>query len=143
MKLCVLLISNPANPVGNIFSRETLFSVLEFAQEKKIQVICGEILAGSVHRGKDLTSIAEVIETESFDKNRAHNVYGLSKDLSIPGFKVGVIYSYTEGVLEAAKKLTRFCFVSGPLQRLMISVLSGTRFIDEYLEITKKRLRSM
>lgn len=139
-----ILISNPSNPVGNIYPRETLLDLLDFAQEKNIHIISDEIFAGSVYGDAKFVSMAEILEKEEeFDKNRVHIIYGLSKDLSLPGFRAGVIYSYNDNVLAAAKKLTRFSSISAPSQRLLISMLSDTRFIDEYMGTNRKRIQKM
>nr|DAD22095.1 TPA_asm: hypothetical protein HUJ06_023558 [Nelumbo nucifera] len=62
--------------------------------------------------------VADVLETEDFDRSRVHIIYGLSKDLCLPGFRVGVIYTYNENVLAAAKRLAGFSSISTPTQRL-------------------------
>ncbi|WOK98175.1 hypothetical protein Cni_G06885 [Canna indica] len=143
VKVRAVLVSNPSNPVGNLIDRDKLYDLLEFVSEKNIHLISDEIFAGSIYGSDKFVSVAEIVDAESFDRSRVHIVYGLSKDLSVPGFRVGVIYSYNEIVLAAASKLARFSSISAPTQRLLVSMLSDRKFISEYLIINRDRLQNM
>ncbi|KAI3941245.1 hypothetical protein MKX01_029819 [Papaver californicum] len=102
-----------------------LYILLESGREKNIQIIYDEIFAGSTYGNNEVISMVEVLDPVHFDKRRFHIVCGLSQDLSLPGFRVGVIYFYSKNVLAAAKKLASFSLIFVPIdQHLLIPMLS-------------------
>ncbi|XP_078161704.1 1-amino-cyclopropane-1-carboxylate synthase 12 isoform X1 [Carex rostrata] len=144
LKIRAVLIANPTNPTGHVLSRETLIDLLDFVTEKNIHLISDEVFAGSIHGDQSkFVSVAEILESEGIDKTRVHIIYGLSKDLPLAGFRVGVIHSYNDTVIAASAKLARFSSISAPTQQLLTSMLSDMQFISDYLEVNQQRLRRM
>lgn len=143
LKIRAVLFSNPSNPVGSMLNQQTICDIVDFVTEKNMHLICDEIFAGSTYGNTKFSSVAEVLDDERFDRSRVHIVYGLSKDLSLAGFRVGIIYSYNESVLASAAKLARFSSISTPTQHLLMPILLDTKFVSEYLEMNRHRLQKM
>lgn len=137
-----LLITNPSNPLGTTMENSTLRNLLAFVYEKNIHLVCDEIYSGSVFSSPKFTSIAEILATEKIcQTDRVHIVYSFYEDLGLPSFRVGVIYSYNDTVVTAARRMSRFSLVSSQTQHLIASMLSDTDFVRKYLTENSKRLR--
>ncbi|KAL3583418.1 hypothetical protein D5086_014479 [Populus alba] len=66
---------------------------------------------------------------------------GLSKDLGLPGFRVGAIYSNDDMVVSAATKMSSFGLVSSQTQYLLSALLSDKKFTRNYISENQKRLK--
>ncbi|EAZ31725.1 hypothetical protein OsJ_15874 [Oryza sativa Japonica Group] len=137
-----ILITNPSNPLGTITDRDTLAMLATFATEHRVHLVCDEIYAGSVFATPEYVSIAEVIERDVPWCNRdlIHVVYSLSKDFGLPGFRVGIIYSYNDAVVAAARRMSSFGLVSSQTQYFLARMLSDEEFIGRFLQESKCRL---
>eukprot|EP00253_Pinus_taeda_P033438 PITA_33438 len=137
-----LLIINPSNPLGTTMDASTLRNLLAFVYEKNIHLVCNEIYSGSVFSYPKFTSIAEILAADKISQtDRVHIVYSLYKDLGLPGFRVGVIYSYNGTVVAAARRMSSFSLVSSQTQHLIASMLPDKEFVREYLAENSKRLQ--
>ncbi|XP_068651035.1 1-aminocyclopropane-1-carboxylate synthase-like [Aristolochia californica] len=136
-----VLITNPSNPLGTLLDRQTLRSIVTFINEKNIHLVCDEIYAATVFSQPNFISISEIIE-EGIECNRdlIHVVYSLSKDLGFPGFRVGIVYSYNDNVVNCGRKMSSFGLVSTQTQHLIAAMLSDEEFVDKFLAESARRL---
>ncbi|WOG81273.1 hypothetical protein DCAR_0100419 [Daucus carota subsp. sativus] len=136
-----LLITNPSNPLGTILDRDTLQGLVNFINEKNIHLICDEIYAATVFTRPMYVSIAEILEEDKkCNRDLIHLVYSLSKDMGFPGFRIGIIYSYNDKVVNSARKMSSFGLVSTQTQQLIANMLSDDSFINKYISESRKRL---
>ncbi|KAK7845001.1 1-aminocyclopropane-1-carboxylate synthase [Quercus suber] len=135
-----LIIANPSNPLGTVLDRDTLRSLVSFINEKKIHLVSDEIYAASVFSSPSFISVSEIIEEMECDRDLIHIVYSLSKDMGLPGFRVGIVYSFNDAVVNCGRKMSSFGLVSSQTQHLLASMLSDDEFVDNFLKENSERL---
>ncbi|KAK2415668.1 1-aminocyclopropane-1-carboxylate synthase [Trifolium repens] len=137
-----LIITNPSNPLGTTIEKETLKSIVSFINENNIHLVCDEIYSGTVFDTPKYVSVAEVIqEMEECKKDLIHIIYSLSKDMGLPGFRVGLVYSYNDEVVNCGRKMSSFGLVSSQTQHFLASMLSDNKFVDKFLAESSRRLK--
>nr|ABL67952.2 1-aminocyclopropane-1-carboxylate synthase [Ipomoea nil] len=146
LKVKGVLVTNPSNPLGTTLTRQELNLLLTFIDEKRIHLISDEIYSGTVFDSPGFVSAMEVLTERGYAKtddvwNRVHIVYSLSKDLGLPGFRVGAIYSNDQTVVAAATKMSSFGLVSSQTQYLLSAMLSDKKFTKKYVAKNQKRLK--
>ncbi|RCV25060.1 hypothetical protein SETIT_5G136200v2 [Setaria italica] len=143
MRVRAVLLTNPSNPLGTTVKRSALEGVLDFVIRKNIHLISDEIYSGSVFAAPDLVSVAELVESRGAGvAGRVHIVYSLSKDLGLPGFRVGVVYSYNDAVVTAARRMSSFTLVSSQTQKALAAMLADDAFAAAYIRTNRERLRA-
>ncbi|XP_077245850.1 1-aminocyclopropane-1-carboxylate synthase-like [Tasmannia lanceolata] len=136
-----VIITNPSNPLGTILDRETLKSILTFINEKNIHLVCDEIYAATVFSQPKFVSISEILEEDSnCNRDLVHVIYSLSKDMGFPGFRVGIVYSYNDAVVNCGRKMSSFGLVSTQTQYLLANMLSDDDFVENFLAESSRRL---
>nr|BAC56949.1 ACC synthase [Phyllostachys edulis] len=140
-----VLITNPSNPLGTTVPRADLEMLVEFVAAKGIHLISDEIYSGTAFAEPGFVSVLEVVAARSplaaDVSGRVHIVYSLSKDLGLPGFRVGAIYSANAGVVSAATKMSSFGLVSSQTQYLLAMLLGDKDFTRRYVAENKKRIK--
>lgn len=141
IKVKGLIITNPSNPLGTIYDRDTLKSLVNFVNDNNIHLVCDEIYCATVFKSPSFISIAEIIEEmDHCKKELIHILSSLSKDMGLPGFRVGILYSYNDTVVSIARKMSSFGLVSSQTQHLLAAMLSDDEFVDNFLVENSKRL---
>ncbi|KAL6978079.1 1-aminocyclopropane-1-carboxylate synthase 8 [Sarracenia purpurea var. burkii] len=141
-----VLITNPSNPLGTSMTRDELDHLITFAiSNHEIHIVSDEIYSGTVFDFPAFLSVAEAAMDRNLQSTdvwrRIHIVYSLSKDLGLPGFRVGAIYSDNESVLAAATKMSSFGLVSSQTQHLLSRILADKEFTRSYMRINKERIK--
>ncbi|KAK4728798.1 hypothetical protein R3W88_021786 [Solanum pinnatisectum] len=141
IKIKGLLINNPSNPLGTLLDKDTLQDIVTFINSKNIHLVSDEIYAATVFDQPRFISVSEIVE-EIIECNQdlIHIVYSLSKDLGFPGFRVGIVYSYNDTVVNIARKMSSFGLVSTQTQHLLASMLSDEIFIEKFIAESSERL---
>ncbi|KAJ6709673.1 BIFUNCTIONAL ASPARTATE AMINOTRANSFERASE AND GLUTAMATE/ASPARTATE-PREPHENATE AMINOTRANSFERASE-RELATED [Salix koriyanagi] len=145
LKVKGVFITNPSNPLGTTMTRDELNHLISFSMAKNIHIVSDEIYSGTAFDCPKFISIIEALMDRHLENtdiwSRIHIVYSLSKDLGLPGFRVGMIYSNNETVVSAATKMSSFGLISSQTQYLLSRMLSQSKFTSNYMEKNRKRLR--
>lgn len=126
-----LLIINPDNPTGAVYSREILQEFVDIAKEYKLFLVADEIYANLAYDPKDFVSIAELADGVPTIVMR-----GLSKEVPWPGSRCGWLefYNltadksferYAHSIEEA--KMTEVCSTTLP-QSVLPAILGDPRY---------------
>ncbi|OWM80630.1 hypothetical protein CDL15_Pgr006660 [Punica granatum] len=136
-----ILITNPSNPLGTTMARDELDNILQFVLAKNIHLISDEIYSGTVFHSPGFVSISEVARDNGIGLDQVHLVYSLSKDLGLPGFRAGLIYTGNDALISTATKMSSFGLVSSHTQFLLAGMLSDENFTGQYIIENRERLR--
>lgn len=137
-----LVLNNPHNPTGLVYSKQELEKIVEVCRKHNTLVLADEIYALSTYNIKDFTSMGLIYLEGSFITN------GLSKDRSAGGYRLGSCIlpeGCSEHLKESFKKVaaTVYTNVSTPTQYAAITAYEPNEEIEKYFEITRQIHRMM
>lgn len=127
-----IIVCNPSNPCGKVFSRDELMAIGELAVKYDAFVVTDEVYEHMVYEPYHHTCMASL--PGMYEHTITCN--SLSKTYSITGWRLGYLIG-PEEVVEAAKKVHDFLTVgaAAPLQE---AAVAGLNFPDSYYEDLKK-----
>jgi aspartate/methionine/tyrosine aminotransferase len=97
----LLMVSNPHNPTGKVFTREELEGLGRIAEEHDLLIFCDELYEDMLFEGQHL-SLASLNE-DLF--KRTITAFGFSKAFGIPGFRIAYIVCRGEHMQALKKRL--------------------------------------
>ena len=97
-----ILLANPNNPTGTVYSKEDLLQIAELAEKKKCYIITDEVYKDFLYEeyaGEPLFSLAQLPEL----RKRVIRVFSLSKAYAMTGWRIGFVHSDEEIIREIVK----------------------------------------
>ena len=121
-----IVICNPSNPCGKVFTREELLLIGELAKRYDAYVVTDEVYEHMVYAPSVHTSMAGLPGMAE----RTVTCNSLSKTFSITGWRLGYLIG-PEEVVEAARKVHDFLTVGAP-SPLQEAAVTGLGFGEDY-----------
>ena len=121
-----IVVCNPSNPCGKVFTREELGVIAELAIRYDAYVVTDEVYEHMVYAPAVHTAMAGLPGMAE----RTITCNSLSKTYSITGWRLGYLIG-PEHVVEAARKVHDFLTVGAPAP-LQEAAVVGLRFEEEY-----------
>ncbi|XP_057291930.1 1-aminocyclopropane-1-carboxylate synthase-like protein 1 [Hydractinia symbiolongicarpus] len=136
-----LLITNPYNPLGTIFSLKELEAYAQFCLKHNIHFICDEIYYFSVF--DEEASMKSILSLPNFAKYKdiIHVIWAFSKDFGLSGYRCGVIISYNDYLLKALGQISIYTTVPTVAQYALESIVSDFNWIDRFNNQNHERLK--
>lgn len=123
-----LILCNPSNPCGKVFTRQELTIIADLAKKYDIYVITDEVYEHILYKPNEHTYIA----TLPGMRERTIMCSSLSKTYSITGWRLGYVIAPWE-IVDRVKKVHDFLTV-GAAAPLMEAAVVGLRFGDDYYQ---------
>lgn len=123
-----LILCNPSNPCGKVFSREELLIIADLAKKYDIYVITDEVYEHILYQPYEHVYMASLPGM----RERTIMCNSLSKTYSITGWRLGYVIASPQ-IIDRVKKVHDFLTV-GAAAPLMEAAVVGLQFGDEYYQ---------
>lgn len=127
-KTRAILLSNPGNPTGAVYSREQVNMVKDIALENDLYIIADEVYREFVYDGLDYVSFGQIPEIE----DRVIITDSISKRYSACGARIGCICSKNDELMAEVMKLCQGRLCVSTLDQVGAAALCNVP--DSYLK---------
>ncbi|MBD3352836.1 MAG: aminotransferase class I/II-fold pyridoxal phosphate-dependent enzyme [Candidatus Lokiarchaeota archaeon] len=133
-----ILLNNPNNPTGAVYSKKTVEKILDIAAEYDLIVISDEVYSKIIYEGDFHSTSSLTKDTCVITSN------GVSKAYALTGWRLGWLHiidpknTYIEGLKSHLDKLTRTRLSANvPMQKACAAILNNS---DEIIDKNNKEL---
>ena len=134
----VLMLNNPNNPTGSVYSRDDLLKIVEICVQEGIYILSDEIYDRFIYDGLEHVSTASLSDEA---KDITVTINGLSKTYAMPGWRIGYAAANKE-IITAMSKLQGHC-ISHPSSISQYAAITALEceqeFVDDMLKEYNRR----
>lgn len=130
----ILLLCNPNNPNGHVYSKEELHSITALCKKYGVQIIVDEVWRDLVHKPhKETTSVLEAAQKEGYAAG-VSVVYGVGKTFNTAAFPCSLMV-VPDSAVRGRLQVTR------PSQQAALAAIECIKEEKDYLQALRKILR--
>lgn len=133
-----LMLCNPSNPTGTVYSKEEIDRMIDLAVKHNLWLICDEVYREFVFEPQE-GAYQSLLEREDIS-DRVVVVDSISKRFSMCGARLGCVVSRNEDVMQAVLKLAQARLSSPQVEQWMAQAAHAMP--DDYLPSVLEEYRS-
>lgn len=144
----MLIVTNPNNPTGLMYTEAELRMMLRWCRKYNIHLFSDEIYALSVkpkrlreEKDTKFISYAKIIESDPI-KDDVTVLWGLSKDFGLSGFRFSLLWSRNELLQKAFNEFSHFMEVSSVCQSVCANMFSDKPFLEQHVSTLREKVWS-
>ncbi|KAM4689056.1 1-aminocyclopropane-1-carboxylate synthase-like protein 1 [Discoglossus pictus] len=140
IQIKALIVVNPQNPFGGIYSDQLLIEMLNFGHRHSLHVVVDEIYMLSIFDNSTFRSVLSFHNVP--DPERTHFIWGFSKDLAMNGMRIGMLYTRNQQLCNSMSRLACLHQCPGPTQYMISQLLKDRDWLDNvFFPTNKQRLK--
>lgn len=136
-KTKAILVSNPSNPTGTVYSKDEIYMLRDIAKEYKLFIIADEVYREFIYDGLEYMSFAHLSDI----KDRVIITDSISKRYSACGARIGCIASKNKDLIKQILKLCQSRLCVATIEQIGAAALINVQdqYFKEVSEEYKKR----